>query len=64
MDNLLGRGNFCPTGNRLRDCTYACPTYNMCPPNTEIEECPYHSAFGGEYGCDAVTCGWAYTCNG
>jgi natural product precursor len=31
-------------------------------PNTGIEDCPDHSAV--DSGCDAETCGWAYTCNG
>ena len=36
-----------------------CP---IIPPNTDVNECPNHSQVGS--GCDAETCGWAYTCNG
>jgi natural product precursor len=61
MNHLLGRGNVCYTGRPLITWN---SIFNVCPPKTNIEECPYYSAFGGEYGCNAVTCGWAYTCNG
>jgi hypothetical protein len=58
MNRIFGRGNFCPAGNPLAECSYA------CQPNTDINDCPDRSKEYGVTGCEAETCGWAYTCNG
>lgn len=51
---------------------FVCKGVHYCPagyeddgykaPNTNINDCPNHSQVGS--GCDAETCGWAWTCNG